>query len=191
MGQHTFRCYITQAEVANILESAKTLFNFTLMGRISNSMERLDAGFLMELQSFEYSDFALGFVGSCLKGPESWLRGDVQFANISNVYGYLNVLELCVRTEPGAVGHGPKPVNADSGCLFAHLSKDISKISRFYDDLCVVSTGAKLHRRARMTTGSREALLNGTMLTGGNLPKCEPVVVIGLCSPPSIRQVTS
>ena len=181
MGQRTYRGYISVLELKEILNRGIVKFGLTLMGREWNSMHEVDLDVMGSDKSLNYSDFALSFTGEKVDSSKSWKRGDVNFCNVVNVFGYLDVLQMAVRFEPIEVGNRPEAVNVESYKVFQWISREIRRISNSYDDLCVLSTGAKLKHKTFMTKGSRELLLSGTLLTGGNSPTRKPVVIIGLC----------
>ncbi len=181
MGQRTFRCYITPKEFEEIIFRSSGIFQFKFIGSSWNQCELVDIGIMTRQEGLEYGNFIFSETEIPVSIYESWARGDLQFSNISNMFGYIDMLQLCFKMNKSELTGKGMPINQMSYRLFNWIVKEIRKISELCDDLCVISSGSKLHEKTRITSGIRKALMEGTLLTGGNSPTRKPVVVIGLC----------
>ncbi len=181
LGQRTFRCYITPKEFEEIIFRSSRVFQFKFIGSSWNQCELVDIGIMTEQEGLEYSNFIFSETEIPISSYESWAMGDLHFSNLLNMYGYIDMLQLSLKTTKIERTGKTMPINQMSYRLFNWIAKEIRDISELCDDLCVISSGSKLHEKTRITSGIRKALLEGTLLTGGNSPTRKPVVVIGLC----------
>lgn len=145
------------------------------MGELAGEFFQVEFDSVTDPSGLEFPSFGLSPIGTTATSKVCWFRGDVQFSNISNVFGYIDLFQLCIKTEQGT------PVNHESYRIFEYISKEIRKISRSYDDLCMKPSGAKVRGKTRMTTGIRRALSEGILLTGGGSPKRDSRLFIVLC----------
>ena len=150
MAQRSFNCFILPTELAEILKSAQEVYDFKLLGGVGNKAELVDLDFEEGLKSVEFLDFKLSIVGTETTSTESWWRGDLSFPNISNVFGYLEVMQLCLNESIPESEIEPR-------LLFKYIKKHILKNSKLFDDLCMVPSGAKCRPAVRMSVGARTA----------------------------------
>ena len=188
LGQRAFRCFITPEEFKKILTESQTSFEFAITGFDCSKYVAVDLNILTLPDGLEFASFGLSEFEVLTNKYGSWSRGDLEFSNLSHVRGYIDMLQLALKTENSIIDRKIRPISKFSGELFLWITKEIKKISDTYDDLCVCPGGAKLQGKTRMTSGARTALLNGEKLTMGGSPYMEPKVFIALCGKPRSGQ---